>query len=250
MRQNQLIDSVILMVLLIGLSAFPVNLLVHDMFWYYVIEALLMLAALIFILFYENRHPETIPHRYSINKISLLILLPLVLTACSNFFYALFLKEQAVPTFETYHFAQLGFIVINVIVEEFVFRRHLLGNLFHPKKIVRILISAGVFALCHLTLFFSTFNPFDLIPVAYAFGLGIMLGFIYCYGNSFIACIVFHLLFNLINDFLFERLFFVNDLLWYFLINGIIALLAGIYLLVIYFFKFEPKQRKSPTYRA
>lgn len=246
MNRSRIIDTALLTVLLIGVSTFPVNLLVHDLFWYYFIEALLMLAVLIFILFYETRHPEISPPKQRFVLFNFLLLLPSVLVAFSNFFYALIMRESMVgPSqwFELYDIPHFVFIVLNVVVEEFIFRKHLLGNLTHPKKIVRILISAGIFAICHLTLFFSTFNPADLIVVAYAFGLGMVLGLVYCYTHSFIACIGLHLMFNLFNDFLFEHLFYVNNVLWYYLINVFVAVIVGIYLMLIYLVKL----RKSPA---
>ena len=187
MNRSRIIDSVLLTVLLIGVSTFPVNLLVSDLFWYYFIEALLMLAVLLFILFYENRHPEINPPKKEFCLFNFLLLLPAVLVAFSNFFYALILGEPLAISFGWYSLPHFFFIVLNVIVEEFVFRKHLLGNLTHPKKIIRILISAAIFAACHLTLFFSTFDPSTLVVVAYAFGLGMVLGLIYCYAHSLIA---------------------------------------------------------------
>ena len=243
MNRARIIDSAILTILLIGVATFPVNYLVHDLFWYYFIEALLMLAVLLFILFFEVRHPETNPPKKRFNLSNLLWLLPSVLVAFSNFFYALILKEPINSTFGLYSIPHVAFIVLNVIVEEFVFRKHLLGNLTHPKPIVRIVISAAIFALCHLTLFFSTFNPASLIVVAYSFGLGMILGLIYYYTNSLIACIGLHLMFNLFNDFLFEHLYGVNNVLWYYLINLFVAVIIGVYLLLVYLLKL----RKNPA---
>ena len=243
MNRARIIDSAILTILLIGVATFPVNYLVHDLFWYYFIEALLMLAVLIFILFFETRHPETNPPKKRFNFNNLLWLLPSVFVAFSNFFYALILKEPINSTFGLYSIPHVAFIVLNVIVEEFVFRKHLLGNLTHPKPIVRIVISATIFALCHLTLFFSTFNPASLIVVAYSFGLGMILGLVYYYTNSLIACIGLHLMFNLFNDFLFEHLYAVNNVLWYYLINLFVAVIVGVYLLLVYLLKL----RKNPA---
>ena len=243
MNRARIIDSAILTILLIGVATFPVNLLVHDLFWYYFIEALLMLAVLIFILFFENRHPETNPPKRRFVLNNFLLLLPSVLVAFSNFIYALCLQEPVNSSFGLYSIPHVIFIILNVIVEEFVFRKHLLGNLNHPKIIVRIVISAAIFALCHLPLFLTTFNPANLIVVAYSFGLGIILGLIYCYTNSLIACIGLHLLFNLINDFLFEHLFYVNNVLWYYLINIFVAVIVGVYLTLVYLLKL----RKNPA---
>ena len=246
MSRSRIIDTAILIILLIGVATFPVELLVHDLFWYYFIEALLMLAVLIFILLYETRHPEINPPKKRFCLYNLLLLLPSVLIAFSNFFYSLILREpirDPKTWFELYDLPHVVFIILNVVIEEFVFRKHLLGNLNHPKTIVRIVISATIFALCHLTIFFSTFNPLDLIVVAYSFGLGMVLGLVYCYAHSLIACIGLHLMFNLFNDFLFEHLFAVNNLLWYYLINVFLAIIVGVYLLLIYLLEL----RKSPA---
>lgn len=243
MNRSRIIDSAILTVLLIGVSTFPVNYFVHDLFWYYFIEALLMLAVYLFILFYENRHPEINPYKRPFVLWAFLWLLPAFLIAFSNLIYALILREKVVVSFGMYSIPHFVFIVLNVIVEEYVFRKHLLGNLTHPKKIIRILIAAAIFALCHLTLFFSTFDPSTLIVVAYSFGLGIVLGLFYCYTNSLITCIGLHLAFNLFNDFLFEHLFLVSNVLWYYLINVIITILIGVYLTLVYLLKL----RKSPA---
>lgn len=243
MNKTRVIDSILLIVLLIGVSTFPVNLLVKDLFWYYVVEALLMLAVFLFFLFYESRNPDLIPQRGRFNLTNLLWLIPSLIAVFSNFIYALICKESIQQTFGLYSIPHAFFILFDVIVEEYVFRKYLLGNLNHPKKIIRILISASIFALCHLTIFFSTFNPLDLVVVAYAFGLGMVLGLIYCYTNSLISCIVYHFLFNFVNDFLFEHLFFVTNELWYYLINIFIALIVGIYLLFIYLLKL----RKNPA---
>ena len=243
MNKTKIIDLAIIIILFIGISTFPVGLIVKDLFWYYVIESLLMVAVLLFIFLYMRRHPYLYPERNRFRVKALLLLLPSVLIVGSNFYYALILKEPLAPNFEAYHGIQIIFIIASVVVEEMIFRLLLLGNLTHENKMIRIVISAGIFAACHLTHFFSTFNPTSLVIVAYAFGLGMVLGMIYCYSNSFISCIVLHLLFNLVNDFLFERLFGVSNLLWYYLINVFVALIIGLYLLAVYLLKL----RKNPV---
>ena len=50
-------------------------------------------------------------------------------------------------------------------------------------------------------------------------------------------------MFNIFNDFLFEHLYNVNNVLWYYLINVIVALLVGVYLLLVYLLEL----RKSPA---
>ena len=243
MNKAKLLDLSIMIVLFIGVSTFPVNYFVHDLFWYYVIEALLMIAVLLFIFLYTRRHTYLYPENNRFRLKALLLLLPSVLIIGSNFYYAWIVKEPLSPSFDNYHGIEIIFIVVSVVVEEMLFRLFLLGNLTHENKMIRILISAGIFAACHLTHFFSTFNPASLVIVAYAFGLGMILGMVYCYANSFIACVGLHLLFNLVNDFLFERLFIVSNVLWYYLINVFVAVIIGLYLLLIYLLKL----RKNPV---
>ena len=245
MTRSRLIDEIILIVLLIGVSTFPVNYFVHDMFWYYTIEALLMLAVYLFLLFYEKRNPQINPIMGRFNLTNFLWLLPAFIICGSNFFYTLTGKTLFSPSFELYSIPHAFFIIFNVLVEEIIFRKHLLGNLHHPKKIIRITIAAAIFGACHLTTFLSTFNPYDLIVVAYAFGLGMVLGLFYVYTNSLIACIALHLSFNMINDYLFGYMFLVaaGDI-WYYLINLFVAIGVGIYLAIIYFFRL----RDSWTY--
>lgn len=237
MSRTRLFDTLILIILLIGVSTFPTGFFVKDLFWYYVIEALLMLLVLLFIFYFERRNPEIVPPRRRFNLTNFLLFLPCFIITFSNLIYAFALREPAHSYFELYSIPQACFIILNVVVEEIIFRKHLLGNLAHPKPIVRILISASIFALCHLTAFLSTFNPATLIVVVYSFGLGMVLGFLYVYTGSLYPCIGLHLLFNLINEFLFEGFYGVSNPLWYYLINIFVGLVIGIYILVLYLVK-------------
>lgn len=245
MSRNRLLDSILLMVLLIGVSSFPVDLITNDIYIYYAIEIGLQSACLLFIYFYARRYRGVFPELGRFRLDNLLLLLPLLLVTFSNFIYAWILQESPLVHFEWYNLLQIIFIGLVVVNEELVFRHMLLGNLNHNNVVIRILISAAIFALCHLTRFFSTLNPYELISIAYTFGLGILLGFIYCYTNSLVACIVFHFLFNGLNDFLFTHIYLVSNSLWYYLINAIVAVIVGVYLLLVYLLKFKEKTSKS-----
>ena len=183
--------------------------------------------------------PEKAPTDYKV----LLLFIPVVIVAISNFIYAWCLKETVHPLFNWSNPLQILFIALLVTVEELIFRYLLLGNITKGKPIIRIIIAAGIFALCHLTHFFSTFNPADLVVVAYSFGLGLVLGLIYYYSHNLIVCVGLHFLFNFCNDFLFVRLYSVSNLLWYYLINGFVALVIGLYILAVYLLKL----RKNPA---
>ena len=247
MNRNRTIDSVLILLLLVGLSTFPVGMFVKDAFWYYVIESLLMLAIILFILFYLSRHPYLKPEKRDINAKNLLLFLPLLIACISNFIYAWIFNETYHPDFSigpAIITAMITCLVLSVIAEELSFRYILLSGLPQENKLVRILISAAIFALCHLSSFLTSFWVGDLVIVLYTFGLGIILGFIYIYGHSLIACVVYHFIFNFMNQFLFAHLYSATSWMFY-LINGIIALLAGIYLFLIYFFILNKKPSRT-----
>ena len=243
MLKSKIIDIAIITLLYIGICTFPTNLLTSSEIFYYLIEALLMVAMLLFIILYVRAHRYLKPDKQPTDFKVLLLFIPVVVVAISNFLYAWILKEPIHALFNWANPLQVLFIALLVTVEELIFRHLLLGNIERGKPIVRIIIAAGIFALCHLTHFFSTFNPADLVVVAYSFGLGIVLGLIYFYSHNLIACIGLHFLFNFCNDFLFVRLYTVSNLLWYYLINGIVALVVGLYVLGLYLLKL----RKNPA---
>lgn len=243
MTKNKIIDIALITLLYIAVCTFPTNLITDSEVFYYLIEVLLMVAILLFIILYVRAHKYLKPDNRFPNTKVLLLFIPTVIVAISNFIYAWALKEPITPVFNWANPLQILFIALLVIAEEIIFRYLLLGNIEQGKPIVRIVISAGIFALCHLTHFFSTFNPADLVIVAYTFGIGMLIGMIYWYGRSLIACICLHFLFNVFNDFLFVRLYSVSNPLWYYLINGILALIVGLYVLSLYLLKL----RKNPA---
>lgn len=113
------------------------------------------------------------------------------------------------------------------------------------KPIIKIIIASSVFSACHLTHFFSSFNPFDLIIVVYTYGIGIILGLIYVYTESFMMCVIFHFLYNSINNNLASWIKLSNDMLPYYLINTAIGIIVGAYLLVLYLLKFSKCSKKQ-----
>lgn len=245
MFKNRFLDSVLIMILFVGLSTFPTNLITNDPYIYYAIEIGLMMVMILFIFLFQRRYPDIFPVIRRINYKNIALFTPLLIVPFSNFVYAWCLNESPYPYFNYFDILKVIFICLSVFVEELCFRYILIPHINHENKLVVILISASIFALCHLTHFFASFNPYDLIIVAYSFGLGIVLGFIFVYTNSIVACIIYHLLFNLLNDFLFANIYPVNNPLWYYIINGIIALLAGVYLLLVYLFKLKEKPSRA-----
>lgn len=244
MSRNRLIDIILVIIFYIGVSTFPIGLMTDNPYIFFGVEIALFIVCLLFIFIYGRRQPDFFKPLPKINKKNFLLLLPTVIVVLSNMIYAWILRETFYPSY--FYFSDV-LVVIHIILvaitEEIIFRHLLISNLTSENKIYKILISAGIFGACHITHFLSTFNPADLIIIVYTFALGLLLGFFYCYGNCLYVCIGVHTLFNICNDFLFVRFYAVNNQLWYYLINAIIALVVGLYLLGIYFIKL----RKNPA---
>ena len=243
MTRNKIIDIALIGLLYIAVCTFPIGLITKVYIFYFLFESLLLLAMLLFIILFVRTRAYLKPDERRIDYKTLFLFIPVVVVAISNFFYAWIFKEPVYPVFEWANLLEVLSIALLVIIEELIFRYLLIGNMERGKPIVRIVIAAGIFGLCHLTHFFSSFNPVDLIIVVYTFGLGMLFGIIYYYTRCLIACIGLHFLFNFCNDFLFARLYSVSDALWYYLINGFVALAIGIYVLVLYLVKL----RKNPA---
>ena len=243
MNKNRIIDIALITLLYIAVCTFPTSLITKNEIIYFAIEALLMAVMLVFLILYIRSHAQLIVKDRVVNFKLMPLFVPTTVVAISNLIYAWILKEPATPTFTWAGPLQVLFIALLVAIEEIIFRYLLIGHMEKGKPIVKILISAAIFGLCHLTHFFSTFNPADLIIVAYSFGLGLLLGFVYYYTQCPIACMCIHFLFNLCNDYIFTHLYSVSNTLWYFLINGIVAIVVGLYVLVLYLVKL----RKNPA---
>jgi len=137
----------------------------------------------------------------------LCLFIPFLLACVSNLSIVFFQGQYTVAT----SINGLGFFLnvlsalLTAFIEETIFRLFILNSLSIRNRLVRIIASAGIFAGFHLINLISpnitngSFVVSVLIQVVYTFGLGILLGFIYEYGQSFTCCVVFHFLFNFIN---------------------------------------------------
>ncbi|MCR5309630.1 MAG: CPBP family intramembrane metalloprotease [Bacilli bacterium] len=150
----------------------------------------------------------------------------------------------------TFSFDLLLKILLSLCVainEEYIFRMILIDNLDDSEKpMIKIIIAASIFAACHLTHFFSSFNPADLIIIVYTFTLGIVLGMIYVFGGSFWYCVLFHFIFNMMNyDFADYIVYGEGTEVSYYLINIAIGAIVAIYLVIIYFSFLHKKEQKA-----
>ena len=78
--------------------------------------------------------------------------------------------------------------IIAPIIEEFFFRKLLIDRLLPHGEFYAILVSAAMFGLFHQ----------NFSQLFYAFGLGVILGYLYCKSGSYIAVTLLHMAFNII----------------------------------------------------
>jgi membrane protease YdiL (CAAX protease family) len=87
-------------------------------------------------------------------------------------------------------------MLVGSFLEELIFRgmiQQYIKKFVTPRK--SVLITAGIFALAHFGIFFST--PVSLIPIGFSFLVGIFTGFAFNKSNSCISSFIPHLVYNL-----------------------------------------------------
>lgn len=242
---NGMIDALILISLYLVFASFPFSLIFKDdLILSTTLSICLVFLYFVFMIIYIIKSKTIKIEKRIFNLKHTLLILPSIIITVSNYFYLL--STNCVFTFSNTTLLNIGFTFIIVIVEELLFRGVLFPELKNFKPLQRILISAGIFGICHINRFLSTFNPLDLIIILYTFGLGIVLGLLYEYGGSLLSVIIFHLLYNVFNQVLFNC-FVIKDMNYpiYYLINCIIGLAVAIYLGLIYFFIFRKIDNKK-----
>lgn len=237
MNRNVTYNTLLISLSSLFLSSFPFSLIVGNN-PYIIITIQLIIQALYFcFLYYLIKRDRCIGIPGRIRKRNYLIFIPLLLVISSNFFYLIFVPNDFYPNFSSLIILRVFLTIFIVLNEEIIFRGYIF-NLFQDKSpLLKIVITAGIFALFHFSYFLSSFNPNDLIIVLYSFGIGLILGLLKEYSGSIIPCLVIHLLFNLINQVLFESLATVSNNFLYLIVNISIALIVGLYLIFLYTFK-------------
>lgn len=174
-----------------------------------------------------------------INTKYLFLLIPTVIATCSNYLYFAFVPGDYSFSYSDIFFLNVILTLFVVLNEEFIFRLVFINAFESGGNWKKILVSSAVFAICHLSTYFSTFDPVDLIIPVYTFALGILLGIIYTRAKSISMCIIFHFLFNVLNLYVFEMCIFdgISKFGIYIIANLIISVIVGLYLLILIFTK-------------
>lgn len=235
MKKDNLLNFLILVFLYIGVSSFPFDLFIKgSKIIILICQCGIQILYSVLAYFFIKRSTDFKFDKKS-RKLSWLIFIPCFLACFSNYLYMAFMPSDVNPHFALEMIPQIVLFVIVALNEEMIFRVLFLNNNEFKNPLTAILVGAGIFAICHLNVFFSSLNPADLIVVCYTFLLGLMLGLVYLFTRNFALIASIHFAFNLFNKVLFES--FVSNIknIWlYLLSNGIIVLILIVYLVILF----------------
>ena len=236
MHKRKFLDWLIILFLFIFVNTFPLRDFIKNTWVYFFSYCASNIAFLLFVYFFSKKKSTLEVYPFRPVKKNLFLFLPLILVSGSNFLYLLLVPSNITGSLDWTLALYLILTVFTALKEEMIFHLLLIPNLDKvTSRFWRVIISAGIFAILHVTNYLITFDPSYFIQIVYTFGFGIILGFIYEYGRSISMCIIFHFLFNAFNGDLFESLApEITNMPIYFIADIAISVIAGIYLLIIY----------------
>ena len=245
MKKNKLIDFLIIVLVFIALSCIPFNLFIKDEKPSWLILTLQIVAQIIifiFIVLFIKFKSELNYKDGKINIINTLLLIPTLTVCFSNLVNLYVATGTSRIVVDLDLFLRILLTVFVVVNEEIIFRLIFINNLEIKNNFLIILLTGGVFGLCHITHFLTSFNPVDLLVIVYTFLLGLLLGFSYLFTKSIYPCVVIHFLFNLFNNILFPYF----EVEWmYFLITGLFVLVVAGYVTVLFFLRMKEHAAKK-----
>lgn len=227
--------------------SFPIYLLTNDIYVRAIVMLSLRSAYLVFIILFSIFAKLIKGYNGSNRLKNILLLLPVFVVAFMDLFYWGVISHS---TFSVSGGLLLGLkiatIIVTVLEEELLFRLVVQKNLMIGHKIIRILISASIFAFAHIftILFggFPTIYPIELLQLIVLFVIGIILGFLYEYTNNIFVPISFNLIYSFCTDLLFHNSFFEASYKYYITICSF--LLFGVAYLHIFYFLMLKKENR------
>lgn len=227
--------------------AFPIYLITGDIATRMIVMLSLRSAYLVFIILFSIFTKLAKRYNGSSRIKNILLLSPLFLVAFMDLFY------WGVVTHSKISFGdglltglKIATILVTVLEEEILFRLVVQKNIMLGHKIIRILISASIFALAHifniLFAFYPVIYPVDLLQLIVLFSIGVILGFLYEYTNNIIVPISFNLLYSFCTDFFFHNSFVGVGKEYFFTIGGFL-LFGAAYLCIFYFLILKKENR-------
>lgn len=236
--------------------SFPTYLFTTNQVVKYSVEVGLRSLYLVFIVLFSIFAKIAVPYTGKTRFKNIFLLLPLFFVAFFYLFYWGAVTRSSIPNpldtvfnsngNNTKEILEFIAIILMVVEEEILFRYILQRNLMVGHKIVRILITAAIFAVCHfffmLYHFNGIINPIELIEIPFIFGIGIILGFLFEYTNNIFVPIIFSLIFTICKR-LINEVSFANADGSFYLTLSLVTVGAAAYLCIFYFLMLKRENR-------
>ena len=234
----KLYTAIILLLVYIAIVSLPISLWVPDIVAN-IIDITLKVGFIIFAYISIARYKLCKIKYGPDRKWKLLLLIPLVALTFSNWVFVWIFHTPLNTSIN------VGTLALNIVVtlvtvfcEELIFREIIHETLreYIKRDYLIILISAGIFASMHFLNIFSVANPlYVLAQVGYTFVLGLVLGLLKEKKVGFVALVIFHLLFNVLNNDLFSMLYTGDWTVQFVVINIIVGTIVVLYGVGMYF---------------
>ncbi len=238
MDKKRFYSLLYLVCLVLLINSLPFSLFIESKLILFIINIIIKVISIIYILHYIKKEELNNIKKEKIGKDSIK-LLPLLLLCCSNF-VVVFVQSASIKT-DIDIFSIISGLIVSVgvgIIEELLFRGQVLEELLkHKNKFIALLYSSLIFGMVHLLNISLSNIPIVVAQCAYTAFLGLVLGFIYISTKNIYLPIVFHILFNFLNDILVVQLFNLKWDLTFFLVNILIGLILSAYIYFAYIFK-------------
>lgn len=232
-KRRYSIAYLICLVLLV--NSLPFSLFIDNEVVLFIINLIIKIGSIIYILLYIKKEELNKLQTGKLNK-NVFKLIPLILVCCSNFIVVLIQQATLKVDVDVFKIISGFLLAIGVsIIEELLFRSQVLEEFLKSKnKFQSILYTSIIFGMVHLLNISSLSSiPTVLVQVCYTFFLGVLVGFIYLSSKNIVLPIIYHLLFNFLNDILVAELFNIKWDLLFFIVNIGIGLFALIYILLL-----------------
>ena len=235
MTKKRLYSLLYLICLVLLINSLPFSMFIDDKIILFLITLCIKIISIFYIIKYIKKENLNAIQIKSF-RIKDLKLLPLLLLCCSNFIVALAQKQSIKEHIDIFTIVTGLITTIGVgIVEELLFRSQVLEEfLKHKNRWQSLVYSSLIFGSVHLLNISSLGSiPTILIQVCYTFFLGLILALIYLNSKNILLPIIFHILFNFINDILIIQLFPIKWDITFFLVNIGVGIVVIAYALLI-----------------
>ena len=219
----------------------------NDIYVRAIVMLSLRFAYLVFIILFSIFTKLARRYNGSTNIKNVFLLIPLFAVAFMDLFYwGVISRSSFSVSWDALVGLKIATIIVTVLEEEVLFRLVVQKNIMLGHKIIRILVSASIFAVAHIfTILFDGYPsiyPVELLQLIVLFGIGMFLGFLYEYTNNLLVPISFNLIYSFCTDLLFHNSFHGVSYKYYITI-GSFLLFGAAYLLIFYFLMLKKENR-------